>query len=94
MADAEASFAKLNLDLTAPTVYKASFVFHLGQSRLMVKALAGGDGLFAVGLPELIQQLATLSVGDAVASLPVLTVPAAPQLSQLLEQLDPERIGP
>lgn len=93
VADAEASFAKLNLHLTAPIVYNASFVFQLGQSRLMVRALAGGDGLFAVGLPELVQQLGTLSVADAVASLPVLTVPAAPQLSELLDQLDPERIG-
>ncbi|MDQ6798436.1 MAG: hypothetical protein M3011_10555, partial [Actinomycetota bacterium] len=38
-ADAEASFAKLNFELTAPIGYKASFVFHLSQSRVLVRAL-------------------------------------------------------
>jgi len=87
-ADASAAYAKLNFGLTAPINYKASFVFHLSQSGGLVRALVGGEGLFAVGLPELVHQLAAMRFTDAMASLPFLTVAAAPQLSQLLDQVD------
>lgn len=88
VADAEASFAKLNFDLTAPMRYKASFLFHLAQSRSHVEAVASG-GLFAFAVPELVQQLVDLSFADAMDSLPYFSLPAAPQLASFLERLRP-----
>lgn len=86
VADADSSFAKLNFDLTAPVPYRASFVFHLAQSRSLVQAVVDG-GLFALGLSELVGRLGALSMADAVESLPFFVLPAAPQLSQLLDRL-------
>jgi len=86
VADAEASFAKLNLDLSAPMRYKASFVFHLAQSRDVVEAVARG-GFFAFAVPELVRELAALDFADAMAALPYFSLPAAPQLTQLLQHL-------
>lgn len=85
-ADREASFAKLNLNLTEPMRYKASFAFHLAQCHAAVEAVASG-GLFAFGMPKLVRELATLTFADAMDSLPYFVLPAAPSLAMLLGQL-------
>jgi hypothetical protein len=92
VADAQASFAKLNFDLSGPMRYKASFVFHLAQTLGHVEAVASG-GLFAFALPELVEQLGGLTLADALDSLPFVTLPAAPQLATFLPRLRPVPSG-
>jgi len=88
--DAQRSFAKLNLDLTAPMRYKASFAFHLAQTSSHVHAVAGAGGLVAFAMPELVQQLGGSTMVQAMDSLPFFILPAAPQLAALLTTLEPQ----
>ncbi len=87
--DAKRSFAKLNLDMTAPVRYEASFVFHLAQTRSHVQAVAGAGGVVAFAMPELVGQLGGLTMMEAMDSLPFFVLPAAPQLAALLTKLEP-----